>query len=186
MARCDGRSDGRSVSEPASGFARALSALGEAGVDYVVVGVSGINFYARTPAQAFATLDLDALLAPAASNLARALRVLSLLGYAFEAGGEPFVDLDDEPTLARVVATGSSLAAIHPGVGQIDLMTSIAGFAYEELSADAIGFAVAGVEVRVGRLEKLLRSKEASGRPKDEAFLRAFAARTPEDESGAT
>ena len=48
-----------SVSDPVSGFARALAALGEAGVDFIVVGVGGISFYARTPADAFATLDGD-------------------------------------------------------------------------------------------------------------------------------
>jgi hypothetical protein len=34
----------------ASGFVRALSALRRAGVDLVVVGVGGVNFYARTSA----------------------------------------------------------------------------------------------------------------------------------------
>ena len=34
--------------------------MGEGGVEFVVVGVGGINFYARTPADAFATLDVDA------------------------------------------------------------------------------------------------------------------------------
>ena len=48
------------MSEPISGFTRALAALGEGGVEFVVVGVGGINFYARTPADAFATLDVDA------------------------------------------------------------------------------------------------------------------------------
>ena len=57
------------MSEPVSGFATALAALGEAGVDFVVVGVGDINFYARTPADAFATLDVDALLEPASENL---------------------------------------------------------------------------------------------------------------------
>ena len=49
------------MSEADSGFVRALSALGDAGVAFVIVGVGGINFYARTPADAFATLDVDAL-----------------------------------------------------------------------------------------------------------------------------
>jgi hypothetical protein len=35
--------------------------------------------------------------------------------------------------------------------------------------------------VRVGRLEKLLRSKERSGRPKDLEFLRAFEARAADE-----
>lgn len=168
------------MSQPASGFVRALSALRQAGVDLVVVGVGGINFYARTPAQVFATLDLDTLLPPVVGNLSLAVRALSTLGYVFGAGGEPFVDVEVADVLARVVANGGCLTAIHPEEGQIDLMTSLAGFTYEDLEGDATTFRVAGVEVRVGRLEKLLRSKERSGRPKDLEFLRAFEARAEE------
>jgi len=169
------------VSELVRGFVRALSALVEAGVEFVVVGVGGINFYARTPSDAVATLDLDALLAPTIENLERALSVLSALGYHFEAGGEPFIDLDDARTLEQVVRNGDSLSAIHPEAGEIDLMTSISGFSYADLSEDAICFEVSGTQVRVGRLEKLLRSKEASGRPKDREFLRAFQARADDE-----
>jgi len=81
-----------------------------------------------------------------------------------------------------VIVDGASLNAIHAEFGQIDLMTSLAGFAYEELAVDATAFSVAEVEVRVGCLEKLLRSKQASGRSKDLAFLRAFEARADDDE----
>jgi hypothetical protein len=91
------------LSEPASGFVRALAALARARVEFVVVGVGGIDFYARSPAQSFSTLDLDALLAPAVDNLKRALSVLAGLGYRFEAGREPFVDLDDDTILGRIV-----------------------------------------------------------------------------------
>lgn len=171
------------MSTPPSGFARALAALTEAGVSYVVVGVAGINFYARTPAQAFATLDLDALLEPGVENLRTALRVLADLGYRFEAGGEPFLDREDAKALAGVVERRATLAAIHEAEGEIDLRLSVSGFAFAELAEDAPRFRVAGAEVRVGRLEKLLRSKEASGRPKDLEFLRAFEARLP-DENG--
>ncbi|MHA7836874.1 MAG: hypothetical protein ACX98W_05375 [bacterium] len=164
-----------------SGFARALAALSEADVDFVVVGVGGINFYARTPSDAFSTLDIDALLAPASINLARALGVLSRLGYAFEAGGEPFVDVEDALVLTRVVENGASISAIHPEYGEIDLLTSISGFDYPALSEDAAEFEVAGSRVRVGQLDKLLRSKEASGRAKDREFLRAFRAARGEE-----
>jgi predicted nucleotidyltransferase len=169
------------VSEAVSGFARALAALGSANVEFVVVGVGGINFYARTPADAFATLDVDAFLAPITDNLRRSLAALASLGYTFEAGGEPFVDLDDALVLRRIVENGASLNAIHGEFGELDLLTSISGFSYDELSEDAATFEVAGTEVRVGRLEKLLRSKEASARPKDVEFLRAFQARAFED-----
>jgi len=146
------------------------------------VGVGGINFYARTPADAFATLDIEALLAPAADNLGRALSALSSLGYEFEAGGEPFLDLADELVLRRIVENGASLAAFHSDFGELDLLTSISGFNYSDLAEDAAAFDVAGTQIRVGRLEKLLRSKEVSARPKDQEFLRAFRSREFEDE----
>ncbi len=148
----------------------------------MVVGVGGINFYARTPADAFATLDIDAFLEPASDNLQRALSVLSSLGYEFEAAGEPFRDLDDALVLQRIVENGASLSAIHPESSELDLLTSISGFDYPDLSTDAAEFEVAGAMIRVGRLEKLLRSKEVSARPKDLEFLRAFRARAFEDE----
>jgi predicted nucleotidyltransferase len=170
------------VSQPVSGFARALAALREAGVDFVVVGVGGINFYARTPGQVFATIDLDALLPPVVPNLSAALRVLAERGYQFESAGEPFLDRADGSVLARVVANGACLTAIHSKEGQIDLMTSIAGFTFAELDSDATPFEVGGALVRVGRLDKLLRSKEQSGRAKDREFLRAFTARGSDDE----
>jgi hypothetical protein len=169
------------VPEPASGFLRALSALSEAGVSCVIVGVGGINFYARTPAQAFATLDLDALLEPTVENLRAALRVLDQLGYDFEAGGEPFLDREEDAALRTIVRNGASLSALHRQSGQLDLLLSVSGFSYVELASDAVEFRLADVCVRVGALEKLLLSKQASGRPKDLAFLQAFEASAFED-----
>lgn len=170
------------MSTPASGFVLGLTALAESGVEFVLVGVAGINFYARTPAMAFATLDLDVLLEPTVANLRAALRALDARGYRLEAGGEPFHDLDDDSILARVVGRGVALSAVHEAAGQLDLMLSISGYTYPELAEDASSFRVDDFTVRVGRLEKLLRSKQESGRPKDLEFLRAFAARADEDE----
>jgi hypothetical protein len=151
-----------------------------------VVGVAGINFYARTPAEAYATLGLDALIEPTTRNLRSALQVLSALGYRFEANDEPFLDSDDEPTLQGVVRNGATLSALHASEGQIDLLLAMARYSYRDLAEDAAVFRVASAEVRVGMLEKLLRAKEASGRPKDLAFLRAFEARaTPETDDEA-
>lgn len=64
----------------------------------------------------------------------------------------------------RVVANGACLTAIHADEGQIDPMTSLAGFSWVDLASDATPFRVAGVEVRVGQLEKLLLSKERTSR----------------------
>ena len=59
-------------------------------------------------------------------------------------------------------------------------MISMSGFDFEGLAEDAVSFRISGTDVKVGRLEKLLRSKELSGRPKDVAFLTMFKARNRE------
>lgn len=168
--------------EPASSFEVGLAALANAGVEFVLVGVGGINFYARDPARAYATLDVDVLLAPSAGNLKRALRALSDVGFQFESGGEPFLEIGDDSTLAIIVDRGATLCARHRSAAQLDLMVAITGFSYAELASDAVRFEVSGSEVPVGRLGKLLRSKQLSGREKDRAFLAAFEARADEDD----
>lgn len=170
------------MSPTPSGFARGLAALARAGVEFVIVGVGGINFYARNGAHAFATLDLDLLLAPESDNLRCALEALSAGGFSFEAGAEPFLDWDDQTSLANIVALGGRVTAIHEDGAQLDLMLSVRGFSYSDLAADARTFTVAGSRVRVGLLEKLLRSKELSDRPKDREFLRHFESRAAEDD----
>jgi hypothetical protein len=151
-------------------------------VEFVIVGVGGINFYARDPTRAFSTLDLDVLLAPEPGNLRQALQALSGYGFSFEAGGEPFLDLDDDETLTNIVRVGANLTARHADGAQLDLMLSIRGFSYSDLATDARAFAVGEVEIRVGQLEKLLRSKELTDRPKDREFLRQFEAQVAEDD----
>ena len=153
------------MSEPVSGFARALAALPGASVDIVVVGV---NFYARTPADAYTTLDIDAFVVPTADNLLHALSVLAELGYSFESGSEPFVDLEDPLVLRRVVERGASLSTLHPASGEIELLRSIAGFDYRGLAADAANFEVSGERVRVGRTSSSCgRSERAQARGPD-------------------
>jgi len=171
------------VSEPASAFEIGLAALATAGVDFVLVGVGGINFYARDPAHSFATLDVDVLLAPRVANLQLALRTLSERGFRFESGGEPFLDIDDDSALAIIIERAATLCAQHPSSAQLDLMVAITGFSFAELAADAIRFDVSGSEVPVGRLGKLLRSKQLAGRPKDLAFLQSFEAQAEEDDA---
>jgi len=165
------------VSAAASGFLSALAALARSGVDCVVVGVGGINFYARDPSEAVATLDLDVLLRPDPRVLRAALSALGGLGFSFAAGGEPFVGLDDEAALAAVVRHQAIITARDAEGTQIDLMLAITGGRYADLVSDAVAFSLGDVTVRVGRLERLLRAKQAAGRAKDREFLRAFRAR---------
>ena len=110
--------------------------------------MGGINFYARDGAHAFATLDLDLLLAPEPGNLRCALEALSTDGFSFETGGEPFLDKDDEKVLERIVALGGRVTALHEEGALLDLMFSVRGFSYADLAVDARTFA----QWRVGSL----------------------------------
>ena len=142
-----------------------------------MVGVGGINFYARDASGVVLTADLDLLLPPRVDTLRSALAALARAGFEFEAGGEPFIDLDDDSILGRLIERGANLAALGPEGARVDLMLSMKGYRFDELAEDAERFRLGGVEVRVGRLAKLLRAKEISDRPKDREFLRLFAAR---------
>lgn len=164
------------MSRPDSGFLGALVVLARAGVDFVVVGTGGINFYASDASQTVETDDVDVFLRADVGNLGRALESLRAAGYEIEARGEPFLD-SDEPILRNVIRAGASLRAIDETGARLDLMLSGGGFVFSELAADASIFRLGEVEVRVGNLARLIRSKELAGRPKDIEFLRMFAAR---------
>lgn len=162
-------------------FVGALVALARAGVEFIVVGVGGVNFYARDASQVLVTADLDLLLPRRANALRSALAALAAAGFSFEAGGEPFLDRGDDAVLANVARAGASLVARSEDGAHLDLMLSMTGFEFEDLAADAVSFRVGDLEVKVGRLEKLLRSKELSGRAKDLEFLRLYATRLDDD-----
>jgi hypothetical protein len=158
----------------------ALVVLVRAGVPFFVVGVTGINFYASDASHAVATADVDVLLAPRLETLRAALTALHAAGFSFHAGREPFADLEDEAVLRTVLARGATITAQDESGARLYLMTSGLGLDFDDLAADAVRFRLGEVEVRVGRLEKLLRAKERAGRPKDVEFLRLYAARLRE------
>lgn len=166
-------------------FADALAALARAGVPFVVVGVGGINFYAADPSDAVVTEDLDLLLKRDVASLRHALEVLAGLDFAFEAGGEPLVDIDDVGALTQAVRAGACITARHESGTTLDLMLAGAGLSWPEIASDAASFRIGSTEIRVGRLERLLRAKQLAGRPKDLEFLRMFAARFSDPDADA-
>lgn len=164
------------MSRPDSGFLGALTVLARAGVEFVIVGTGGINFYAADASTVVETDDVDVFLRGDPANLGAALSALRAAGFEIVARGEPFLD-DDEAILRNVIRSGANLQAIDDTGAKIDLMLSGGGFEFGDLAADAVAFQIGEVEVRVGNLAKLLRSKQLAGRPKDLEFLRMFAAR---------
>ena len=153
-------------------YRAAIQQFNRRGVHYVVVGMSGVNYYARTPSEAFATLDYDVFLEPTLKNVGQAVQSLEALG--FEIG--TVTGRLKAGQLTRIVRERRTVTATTPEGAAIELFLEVSGFPFSELTKDAATFTVRGVPVKVGRLTKLLRSKKLAGRPKDRAFLRRYQA----------
>lgn len=80
--------------------------------------------------------------------------------------------------LAALVRAGTPLVVV--GVGGINFYAHDASQVVATEDVDVLlapaTFRLGDVEIRVGRLEKLLHAKRMAGRPKDLEFLRLYAA----------
>lgn len=165
-------------------YGAVIRRLNRGGVRYVVVGMSGINYYARHPAQAFATLDYDIFIQPTRENVGKAWRALEALGFTLgtKAGAlKPFRKLRAEE-IRRLVREKRTLVATTPEGLMIELLLEISGYPFSEMERDAATLSVHGIPVRVGRLTKLLQSKRIAGRPKDRQFLKRYQSLLGEEE----
>ena len=142
------------------------------GVRYVVVGMSGINYYSRKAAETFATLDYDLFIEPTLKNVAQAIRSLKGLGFTIGTAAGLLKGED----LRNVVRGKRTLVATTLEGLTVELLLAMSGFPFAELAKDAATFTVRGVPVKVGRLTKLLQSKKLAGRAKDRDFLRRYQA----------
>ncbi|HEX6812503.1 MAG TPA: hypothetical protein VF384_12835 [Planctomycetota bacterium] len=151
-------------------FVDACRALIRDGVRFVVIGVWGANYYARSAGTTLATLDLDAFLPLDAHNLVLAWKACQSVGCTLWAGDEPL----GPPTLElaeAVVARRALTTAVDDTGAEIDLTLTMTGFSFAEVDAAKASFLVDGVSVPVARLAHIVRSKMLAGRPKDQLFL---------------
>lgn len=153
-----------------------LTRFNQTGVRYVVVGMSGINYYAKKLSQMFGTMDFDLFLDPTLNNVKKALGGLEKLGFTIgtREGELGPVDQLAQGKLRQLVRNRVTFAGTTSEGLMVELLLQVSGYPFFELAKDAATFDAHGVPVRVGRLEKLLRSKKIAGRPKDLLFLRRY------------
>ena len=147
-----------------------VRAFNRLGVRYVVVGMAGINYYARRPSEAFATMDYDILLEPTLGNAEKALDQVRRLGFSLGTT-QGALKLTE---LRAAVRERRTVAATTPDGVMVELRLAVSGFTFAELVQDAATVTIRGTPVKVGRLTKLLRSKRTANRPNDRAFLRRY------------
>lgn len=140
------------------------------GIHYVVIGLSGINYYAKNPADSFGTMDYDIFIEPTLKNVGRAIQTVKKM--SFDVGTKSGA-YQDENLKQIVKNTVTVIATTSDGI-MIELLLSVSGYVFLDLAKDAVTFTVQGIPVRVGRLKKLLESKRIADRPKDRQFLKRY------------
>lgn len=152
-------------------FAQLLRRLAQQDIRYVVIGVAGANYYARSAAQAFSTKDRDLFLPPDTSNLLNAWNASRESGYELWSGVEPLGEPLDRWLADRVVSTRANTTAIHPAGVAVDFTLEMKGFDFETVWDGRRHFRVDDVEVPVARLSHIVESKAKVNRLKDRLFL---------------
>ena len=149
-------------------WTRALQALSERGVRFVVIG----GVAARILGSDSLTQDLDVCYARDRDNLEALATVLVELHARLRGVNEdvPF-RLD-----ARTLAAGDSFT-FATDIGSLDVLGTPSGTeGYEDLVRDAERIEIDGHTVLVASIEDLIRMKRAAGRPKDRVELEILGA----------
>jgi hypothetical protein len=115
-------------------------------------------------------MDYDLFLEPTLTNVQKALGQLGHLGFSI---GTSLGALNPDDVRAIVRDQGTLVATTPDGL-TVELLLAVSGFTFAALAKDAATVAVRGTPITVGRLTKLLQSKQVANRPKDRAFLRRY------------
>lgn len=156
-------------------FARLVERLRRDGVRFVVIGLSGANYYARSAATLFVTQDRDLFLPPDPDKTLAAWRACEAFGLDLVCGAEP-LDRPRDRLLAERVISSQALVRATDGAGlDVDFTFVMAGFDFERVWSRRRIFRVDDVEIPVARLADIVESKRRAGRDKDRLFLATHA-----------
>lgn len=142
-------------------FSRALRALVEGRVEFVVVG----GIAAVLDGAPVNTFDLDVVHSRAAANIARLLLVLEQLNAVYR------IQPGRQPTASHLESAGHQ--NLITSYGPLDVLGTIGrGLGYPELLPHTVEMEIGeGFRVRVLDLETLIAIKEELGGEKDKAML---------------
>ncbi|HWC47320.1 MAG TPA: hypothetical protein VG448_00365 [Solirubrobacterales bacterium] len=140
-----------------------LRHLGEAGVEFVVIGGVAVGFHGYVRA----TKDLDVVPAPDPSNLERLAAVLRDLDAELDGAGESEASELPDPLDADTLGLGGNWV-LQTRLGRFDVMQWIGDSElWGMLSPAALEVDLDGIRVRVASYEDLVALKRQAGRPSD-------------------
>ena len=156
-------------------FARLVRSLERAGVRFVLIGLAGANYYARSGATLFVTEDRDHFLPLDPDDALGPWGVCEAMRLQLRCGREPLGRPRDRFLAERVVANRALVRATDGAGLDVDLSLVMAGFDFETVWAERRVFRVGTVDIPVARLGHIIESKRRVGREKDRMFLATHA-----------
>lgn len=142
-------------------------------IHYVVIGVSGINYYARDPGNIISTQDFDLLLKPTAKNLEKVLNLLLKQRYSLQLNGEP-LGTPDLWVIKKILEHQTTISAVKKNSFRVDLVLNAGGIPYSIWIKRKKIFKIDNVKIPVGDLSQLLQAKQKANRDKDRTFLKLY------------
>jgi hypothetical protein len=140
-------------------------------VRYVLIGVSGANYYAPEAGARFVTEDYDLFVPSDAHNLVAAWAACDDVAVDLWLSNEP-LDRPRDLWLAERVVERRAVTRVTGRDGlQVDFTLVMKGFEFEAVWNEHRVFLTAGVPVPTARLLHIVTSKQAAGRDKDKLFL---------------
>jgi len=156
---------------PKPDFIAILQALVRHYVDFIIVGGVAAAIQGAT----ISTFDLDLVHSREPENITRLLEALDELEAHYRTPGAENL----KPARSHLESSGHQLLMTR--VGQLDLLGVIgSGSGYDELLPDTVEENVAGIKIHVLNLAAVIKTKEETGRDKDNATL-ALLRRTLEE-----
>jgi len=147
-------------------FERLLDSLSRRRVRFVIIGLSGANYYARSAAALFATQDRALFLPPEPDNTVAAWRVCEALELDLLCGPEPLDRPRDRDLAERVIANRALVRATDGAGLDIDFTLVMAGFRFERVWAGRRIFRVDDVTIPVA-IETAGWTRQGSPVPRD-------------------
>jgi len=151
-------------------YVEILTEFNKSGVKYVIVDMSGINYYASSASEIFSTQDYDVFLKPSIENTKRAISILKELEYSLSSCGKEI----EIKNIKGLIKNRETIIGVNFYGVTIELILTVSGYTFNQMECDAAIFNVANVPIKVGKLKKLLMSKKIAGRTKDKYFLKRF------------
>lgn len=139
-------------------FAEMLSALSEAGAEFLVVGAHALAAHGVPRA----TRDLDIWINPTPDNAARVMKALRAFGAAL-------MDLTEED-----LTTPGTVFQIGVEPFRIDILTAISGVTFDEAWKNRLPLDIEGVRVLVLGRQDFIANKRATGRTRDLADIESL------------